>query len=249
MSQIIIEPKWMNLIKSVLAFPAVDELLLSEEQIKDYCIFPSLQKYFTKFPIPAEYTAAIQDETFVAFPDELTFGVLDARTVDIGIAGGNGGGFYDILIAQSYNNNSISTRSTGAYGKRRYNPSGLMNQRDMDRQNLKSQQNQYTTIKSRVDYPNRQLIAYASMAGTLNITWAKYSNNFEDVRYERKNDVVKLCQAELMLHLANSAAILVDSALEVSINIDYLKDMAQGIFTDIQEKWDSIPDIILLHQC
>jgi hypothetical protein len=247
MSTVIIDSQWLGLIKSVLAFPSVDNLLLSDDQIKDYAVFPSLQKYFNKFPIVVEQTQSIVSETFIPFPDDYTFGIVDARTVDVGLIGGVGGSFWDVVAFQSYNNSYIASKTSGAYGKKGYNPSGLVYQRDVQRQTLKSQQNQYVTIKSRVDYPNRQVIAYSSITGTLNISWAKYSDDFDDVQYEYKMDVVKLAQAELMLHLANSSAILVDSNLEVSINIDHLKQSATDMFNEVKERWDAIPTILLLH--
>jgi len=248
MAVITITTQELNQVKRVLAFPGVENLLLSDDQIMDYAVFPSMRKYFVKFPIVIEQSQSIIGETIIAFPDDNTFGVVDVRTVDVGLIGGVGGSFWDVVSYQSYNNSYISSKTTGAYGKKGYNPSGLIYQRDVQRQTMKSQQNQYATIKSRVDYPNKRLIAYSSITGTLNISWAKFSDDFDDVKYEYKEDVIKLSQAELMLHLANSAAILVDTGLEVTINTDYLKSSAAEIFTDVAERWAQIPDMILLHQ-
>jgi hypothetical protein len=220
---------------------------LSNEQIKEYAVWPAMQRYFRKFPIITEATQSINGEAYINFPNAYTFGVVDARIVDIGLVGGVGGSFWDVLAFQSYNNSYIASKTSGAYGKKGYNPSGLIYQRDVQRQTLKSQQNMYTTLKTRVDYSNRRLIAYSSITGTLNIAWASYSNDFSDVKYEYLDDVIKLSQAELMLHLANTSAILTDSALEVNINIDYLNSNAKEIISEITEKWNSIQDILLLH--
>lgn len=244
---VIIHERYLNQVKKVLAFPSVDTLLLSNEQIKEYAVWPAMQKYFKKFPIITEATQSINGEATINFPSIYTYGVVDARVVDIGLVGGTGGSFWDVLAFQSYNNSYIASKTSGAYGKKGYNPSGLIYQRDVQRQTLKSQQNQYVTLKTRIDYPNRQLKAYSSITGTLNISWASYSNDFSDIRYEYLDDVIKLSQAELMLHLANTSAILTDSALEVSINIDYLNSNAKEIISEVTEKWNSIPDICLLH--
>lgn len=244
---VIIHERYLNQVKKVLAFPSVDTLLLSNEQIKEYAVWPAMQRYFRKFPIITEATQSINGEAYINFPNAYTFGVVDARIVDIGLVGGVGGSFWDVLAFQSYNNSYIASKTSGAYGKKGYNPSGLIYQRDVQRQTLKSQQNMYTTLKTRVDYSNRRLIAYSSITGTLNIAWASYSNDFSDVKYEYLDDVIKLSQAELMLHLANTSAILTDSALEVSINIDYLNSNAKEIISEITEKWNQIGEIILLH--
>ena len=244
---IIIHERYLNQIKKVLAFPSVDNLLLSDEQIKDYAVWPAMQRYFRKFPIITEASQSINGEISVDFPSIYTFGVVDARIVDVGLVGGVGGSFWDVVAFQSYNNNYITSKTSGAYGKKGYNPSGLIYQRDVERQTLKSQQNMYTTLKTRIDYPNKQLKAYSSITGTLNIAWASYSNKFSDIKYEYLDDVIKLAQAELMLHLANTSAILTDSALEVSINIDYLNSNAKEMISEVVEKWNSIQDILLLH--
>ena len=65
MSQIIIDSNWLGQVKKVLAFPGVSNLLLSDDEIKDYCIFPSLQKYFTKFPITEELSQTIINEVLI----------------------------------------------------------------------------------------------------------------------------------------------------------------------------------------
>jgi hypothetical protein len=246
---IVIEDQYLNLIKKVIASPMVSTLLLDDEEIKDLCIFPALQRYFTKFPLREEYQTSINGEMSVAFPDDYTFGVLDARVVDIGLLPGSGTSFWDLVIFQMSTSTTATIKGVGAYGVKGYNPSQLMQQRDMERYRFKSQQNMYTTIKTRVDTENRRLIVYSSITGALNITWAKYSDDFANVKFERRDDVIKLCQAELLDHLSDSASILSDSGLEININIDALKTRATDLKEKIQEKWDAIPDISFIHMC
>jgi len=247
MSIVTIDDIWLNQIKKIIASPMIDSLLLSDEEIKDLIIFPCLQKYFVKFPIRQEYQGAINGEMIIPFPDDYTFGVLDCRVVDIGLLPGSGTSFWDLILFANTTSVGSSMKGIGAYGVKGYNPSGLLYQRDTERQKFKSQQNAYTTIKSRVDIENKQLIVYSSMTGALNITWAKYSNNFNAVMIERRDDVIKLCQAELLDHLVDSASILSDSGLEITINTEALKSRAQDLKELVQTRWDSIHDILLLH--
>jgi len=247
MSLVSIDTIFLNQIKKTIGWPDIDKLLLDDDQIKDLIVYEQLQNYFTKFPITMEHSENIMGEKILDFPDEFVFGVLDCRVVDVGLLGGVGGTFWDMAASQAISNTYMTNGRSGAYGKQRYNPSGLLHQVDHQRQMLKSRQNQYTTIKSRVDYPNRKLYVYTSSPGKLNITWAKYSNDFNDVIFERKNDVIYLCQASLMMHLANSAAMLNDASLEVTINFEYLKDQADKIKEEVFERWSQIPDVILVH--
>jgi len=247
LSGVTISDLHLALIKKVLAYPAVDSLLLSDDDILDYCVYPSLQKYFVKFPIKAEQVGAINGEQFIAFPDAYTFGVLDARVVDMGLLPGSGTSFWDLIMIQTTTSVGSSTKGIGAYGVKGYNPSGLLYQRDVERQKFKSQQNNYTTVKSRVDLENRRLIVYSSTTGALNVTWAKFSNNFDAVSMERRDDVIKLCQAELLDHIADSASILSDTGLEITINIEALRTRATDLKDKVAEAWSSIHDIVFLH--
>lgn len=243
-----IQQKHLNLIKKVLAFPDVDELLLDDNQIKDLCIQPALQKYFTKFPIKDMTTIPIGSgvEIEVPFPDNTTFGVIDARITDVGMIGGAGGSFWDIVQFQAFQSNAIRGK-TGAYGQRNYNPSSLQQSTENKRHQYKSYQNAYVTNKITLDIDNKKLLVYTSNSGRLNITWAKYSEDFDNVRYERQLDVIKLCQAELLQQLVDSASILVDSGSEVTINTDALKDRAEKLFEEIETKWNEWPDIVYIH--
>ena len=247
MALVQIDNIYLNQIKKAVGWPRIDNLLLDDDEIKDVIVFRCLQDYFTKFPIIKEQSTNISGEMIIDFPDEYTFGVVDCRVVDVGMLGGVGGSFWDMVASQAISNTYMTKGRTGAYGKNRYNPAGLLHQVDHQRQMIKSKQNAYTTIKSRVDYPNRKLYVYANSPGKLNIQWGKYSNDFNDVIFERKNDIIDLCTADLMLHLANSAALLTDSALEVNINVDYLKEMATSLKEAVMERWSQIPDVILLH--
>ena len=244
-SKIQIDDINFNLIKKRLAYPQIDALYLEDDQIKDLCILPSLRKYFIKFPIKEEYSQPIGGEVKLKFPDENTFGVIDCRIVDAGMAIGTGGSFWDLVLAQKHNVSPAT--GSGSYGVKGYNPNGLQYVREYSRQNAKTQQNLYTTNKFRVNKHKRQLTAYSSISGKLNVIWAKFSYNFDDVRYEHIDDVISLCQAEYLMMLADSAGIMVNSTLEVSINFDWLKEKAQELFNKVEEKWNAISDVVLVH--
>ena len=48
---IIISDEKLNLIKSALGYPTEDgEFLLTDTQIKEFCVEPALRQYFSKFP-------------------------------------------------------------------------------------------------------------------------------------------------------------------------------------------------------
>jgi len=236
----------MALIKSVLAWPEAENLLLDDELIKTICIKPALTRYFTKFPIQEEVQVAIVEEAIIPFPDEYTYGVLDARVVDTGLAIGTGTSFWDIVTYQ--NMGGASRTTAGAWGIKGYNPSNIVQQRDIQRQAMKSYQNQYATIKCHVQEELRRVVMYSSIQGKANIIWAKWSDNFETgVKYARKMDVIDLARANLLYHLADTTSILQDSALETTINSEALKTRAGELETKVFELWNSFQDIVMIH--
>ena len=246
---ILIQPQHLEMIKSVISYPVVDELLLSDEQIIQFAVYPAMWEYFKKFPIKQNVQTSIggSSESIFPFPDENTFGVLDARVTDAGIVTGTGTSFWDMVYFQQLSGGTLMGNGSGAYGIKGYNPSNMIQTRDMQRAAYKSYQNTYMTLRYTVDEENRQLKVYSTVVGYLNITWAKFSDNFDAVKYARRFDVIKLAQANLLNHFADTFSILSDSALDMSINTEALKSRAQELKTEVKELWDSFPDIIFLH--
>jgi hypothetical protein len=97
-----------------------------------------------------------------------------------------------------------------------------------------------------VNYELRQLEVYASSACDLLISWAKFSYDFANVKHTYQFDVVKLAQAHLLYHLADTGGMVTDSALEKQIAVDSLRARAEGLMTEVKEKWEAIPDVILI---
>ena len=89
---------------------------------------------------------------------------------------------------------------------------------------------------------------YSSIQGKASITWAKWSDDFDTgVKYARKMDVIKLCRANLLYHLADTTGILTDGALETTINSDSLKTRASELENEVMELWNSFQDCVILH--
>lgn len=241
--EVIIEDKWLSLIKKVLAYPKVPDILLSDTEVKAYCVYPALHEYFTKFPIKEDYIEGVpaEAELTLDFPDEYTFGVVDIRLANKDRAGASGT-FWDIYRFQMRGYPEVTR---GKYGtKWKYSSRGrdeieLFNlQRD-------TMLNKATT-KFTVRQEERKIYAYTDVPGDINVTWAKWSVNFDHVKFERKMDVVRLAQAYLLQHLADSTQLVSDAGLELEMNSDKIEEKAKDIREEIIEKWKNFPDIIFI---
>ena len=122
-------------------------LVLTDDQIKQFCISRAMRNYFTKFPLKETFETTIQDQITIDFPNENVFGVLDARVVDSGMLSGSGNSFWDVVFFNQMNGGVKLSNSSGAYGIKGYNPSGALQMRDQQRQAIKSHQKNYYTFK------------------------------------------------------------------------------------------------------
>lgn len=241
-----IHNKYLEEIKDLTAFPIVDNILLSDNQIRDLCIRPAFRDYFTKFPIELPESQSINGtEIVIDFPDVFTYGVTDIRIVG-NPDSADGSNFFDIYKYQIMGGAGGSGSVGGAYGIKGYNPNSLLQERLSTMQANQSMKNRLTTVKYRVDPNTKKVHAYTNTSGKLNITWAKYSNDFESIGYTKINDVLKLCKANLLEHLGMSSS-MIDDGSEINVNSDILIDTAKEMREQVFEKWNEFPDIIVLH--
>lgn len=239
MSGIVISDSDLNLIKVVLAYPSVENIILTDSQIKDLCCYPALHEYFLFFPIRSvqEYWIATSTDTAIPFPDDTTYGIIDARVVGKHYLTGTGSTFWDLVYFNSMG--MATSRRSGMYGQSGYNPNNLRQQILMQRSANASLQN-LGSIHTRVDNEGRKVWIASSITGRVNITWAKYSMNFDDIKYEWKLDAIKLVQSNLLQHLADTTGIMTNSDSSISVNASDLKARAEELKTEVMDKWRSV---------
>jgi hypothetical protein len=230
-------------IKKVIAYPIADDLLLTDEQIKSLILKPELDRYFRKFPIKTinEYQVSLNSETPIPFPNIGTYGVVNARLVGKDKMTATGTSFWDLV---AYNALGLNTRHSGMYGVRGFNPNALRQMTIQKRAEIATLTNM-GTIALRVDQANRILYAYSSIPGRVNVVWASASNDFSKVSFEYKWDVIQLCQAGILDHLADASSML-ENASEVNINADALRARANELRTAILDEWKAIPDVVVI---
>lgn len=237
----------LKLIKTRLAYPSADKILLTDAELKAYVIKHALDDYFVKFPKISEAVYTITNESEIDFPDSNTFGVLDVRIVGKGYTSVSGGSFWDLVLLQCmgitepYNSSMYGSKIRG------YNPSGLRQTRYMN-QMVNDSTTNLATYKYRVNQNERKLYAYSSLSATLNVTWALWSEDFSDVHFQFKWDIIKLCQAYYMQYIADSSGLISDSTQEVTIDVERLSENSKQILEEIRDKWNEYPSALILRQ-
>lgn len=241
---VIIDDLYFHRIKKVLAYPNADSGILTDEEIKEICITAALEEYFAKFPIKTfiAYDVADGSEVNVDFPDSYTFGATDIRFV--GKAGSSGGGtnsFWEIYKYQISTGNSLG----GSYGTPYSFGSNQFFQREQAKQSLNTVSNT-GTYRRRVDLANRQIQLFANVSCVANITWAKYSYDFSDVKFEQINNVIKLSQAYLLEHFAQTTQIVQDSNATKTVDAATIMSNAETLRSEVMDKWQQYPDMVLI---
>ena len=236
----------LSLIKSVLGYPTEEgEFLLSDDQIKEFCVEPALRQYFAKFPKvdQVSYAIAYGVELETDYPDADTYGIVDAR-ITHQESPGDSGGYSDFLYHAGISEQSYLRHKN--FGKKGYNPSQLSQATRFAYQALKSQANIDKTIRIHVDHENRKVIAQTNRGTELLITWAKYSEDFSEIKFNYIQDVVDLSQGYMLKHAARTMGIFQNTNLPVSINYDFLNSEGDALITRVTEKWSEISGVMLI---
>ena len=254
--QVQISDQWIRQIKAVLAFPGVDHLLLdqatgTDDEFKEFVVFPAMQEYFRRFPLENRQEYAISAEVTLPFPDAETFGATNCGVVEKFGSVSTASSFWDIVRFQTMYGGSSGTLSTsnglGAYGHNRMNLNGMRQSFMTQRQVAQTYTNMYNTIKASVNEKERNLTVYSSVDAKVVIAWAKYSLDFDnDVRYVKKRQVIELAQSYLLNHLADAAGLLTDENLKKKLNAEVIKARAQELYDRITKSWDSDPGAVIL---
>jgi len=239
---VIIDSTYLYEIKTILGYPKIDNVILSDSEISELCILPALRDYFTKFPIEDEVMYDISEVNEISFPDTDTFGVTHASFMNQGYTSG-GTSFWEIVRYNSlYGNQGKVNNKWGT--KYNFDMAGRSTQETL--MQYVDSQNSRATTRVNVDQRKRKLFAYASIPSKLHVIWAKKSEDFSYVEYEYINDVIKLSQANYLYNIVNLVGMTSDSATEVDMSIDTMRDLADKITEEITEKWKLIPDVSLI---
>lgn len=242
-----IDTRWLNQIRKVLAYPEVDEILLTPAQIKEFCVIPALLRYFTKFPIKKKDQIAVQQAGTINFPDyseqkQEVIGVTDLRFVNKDYPYGNS----DLWAIVRYQQQGAAMRGVGGYGTR-YDFGGNSASLIAQQQKYDSLQN-LNSYNADIRWDERKIYYYSSVASALHIEWALSSLNFDHVRPQWRLDVIQLAQAELLWHLGRTTGIIEDTNLDQKVLSSELNAQAKELFDAVMEKWGEIPDPIMVRQ-
>lgn len=229
-------------ILSEIGYPVVKEedLEFTQEDIVDTCIRPAIRLFFTWFPKRAIDRYPITYTFDIDFPDEDTFGVVDARLNKTAFGGAtprSESAFVNSLNYQVMNRSSNKYHSTNDYG--------MFQAKVMERAEGRAAVNMYGAFKVDVDEDARKVTGYSNTPGELTITWAKMSYNFSDIPQSKLNDVIKLSKANVLRLFA-----MLRNQLQDDVNIEFdvseFQSRAQDLEEQVMERWRSMTKPVVI---
>jgi hypothetical protein len=224
----------MKRILSLIGYPVVrlEDITgsyMTEDDVVEQLLWPALQEYWEYFPLTEKETYSFSSTFEVSFPDEQTYGVISHKFLD-GTEGGK--------TASPFMNSILYTRSFGGGGnwyntKRHYDMrSATMLEQSEHSSYTESQKAQ----KVNVDKKNRKVTGYSNVGSRLEIGWAKWSEDWSDIPFEDENDVIKLCQSNVLQffgELRNQET----GSLPTELSGDDFVSKAEDLREAVMEKW------------
>jgi hypothetical protein len=236
----------MKRITSSLGTPILDlaeDLLITEEMIKELFIRPAMQLYFTYWPKLFKEELSINQNVNIPFPNDHVYGIAQAR------------------VALMQNANSWSTNpflneilrrqvsSLSSYGRTPYGRDPYITQAVL----IKEQTEQMSYISLRkagnfiVDTDERCLKGYSNVAGVLIVSWAQYFWDWDKIRFEHTEDVIKMCKV-YALRFVGGIRDQSDPNTGVTVDGSSFKEEANKLEEEVlTNRWEGRIPVVVLH--
>lgn len=234
-------------IMSCVGYPSVpmEVLEYTEDQIKDIFIAEAVEYYFSRFPLKDSTTSLIASSSFeIDFPDDSTFGVVDAR-VNRRAYGGT------IKTESPFMNEILFNR--GESGSQRLFGINSFKGLSPIEAEIKVTQNLVTTSvidqssaqRIKVEISNRKVTGFVNTQGELLITWAKKSENFNDIPLKDKEYVIKLAKAKVLEAFITLRSQAISNQGE-DFDTSFMEKQMDKLEREVIDKWAKRRAVVVL---
>lgn len=236
-----------NEVVTCLGWPIVqvEDWGLSKDQIKDLFILRTLKDiYYKWFPIINEQEYSITSTFEIDFPDDDTFGIVDARLVWKRAGYDTSSGTNPFVYGQAITvKSSVAGKSANMWDTG--NDYGYSQVYEIEKAYNQSRIDATRGLKKRVDYTNRTLTGFTNVAGKLVVKWAKYSANWSGVQHRFEEDVTNLCQSRILEYFGRLLNMGTGN-LPTELSGDDLIDKAESLSEEVMNKWKQYSKVVLM---
>lgn len=217
------------------------DLELTRPQIEQFIIKQVFQDYFRWFPIETYSLQSVSGPFEIPFPEEHVFFAKDVRmTTNLMMYGPTGNALVDERFIQT----TGGLYGRGMYGTR--NDYGMATAQISRRVEMQSFIDKNKAFKWRVKENLRKIDGFSNVAGTLEVTWASWSDSWDYVAFSQQQDVIKLCQGRILEYFGNLRSM--DSVPDAPVDLDgsVLVERGNKLVEDVYSKWRtfSVPIIM-----
>jgi len=242
MPDITIDRDTLDEIMVATGFPVItmDDLEMTELDIRRLLIWPALRTFFRWFPLRVEnqYDLNIADYSF-DFPRPETYGVLDARLTTARTRAG-------AITANPFinaQNVSITQKYQGVYGTPYNYDMTLTRQFEViERQSIIDMRKAF---RVHVDNQNRKIYGYSNINGKFSVAWADYGTDFSQVPFDKLDDVINLAASHILRAFGRLRG-QQNSDTPNSFNYTEFIDEADRLRDEVLDKWRSYTKPVLL---
>jgi hypothetical protein len=202
-----------------------------------------MQLYFTYWPKILKEELPINQNVNIPFPNEHVYGIAQARVALT-------------QNANSWSNNPFlneilrrQVSSFSSYGRTPYGRDPYITQAVL----IKEQTEQMSYISLRkagnfiIDTDERCLKGYSNVAGVLIISWAQFFWNWDKVRFEHTEDVIKMCKV-YALRFVGGIRDQSDPNTGVPMDGSSFKEEANKLEEEVLiNRWEGRAPVVVLH--
>jgi hypothetical protein len=221
-----------------------DDLLIDEEMVKELFIRPAMQLYFTYWPKILKNEYPITTQVRIPFPNDNVYGIAQAR----------------VALNQNANAwsrspflNEILRKQVSSYGSYGVQPGTRRDPYITAGILIKEQTESLSYISLRkagnfiVDPDERCLKGYSNVAGVLIVSWAQYFWDWNKIRFEHTEDVIKMCKV-YALRFVGGIRSQSDPNTGVTIDGSSFLEEANKLEEEVlTNRWEGRSPVIVLH--
>lgn len=233
-----------NRILTIIGYPVVSVSDLGENItdsfIKDTLILPVLTDiYSIYFPIKTYSQYNVSSSIDIDFPNDETFGIIDARLNTRKETG-------MVRVANPIINEiniKHGGRSQHMWGTE--NDYGYTAYKRIQKLESDSTITDNKAFKVRVNATERKLEGYSNTYGQLSVTWADYTEDWDDIQKRFKNDAIKLAQAIIMEYFGLLREQSVNDLPSELSGTEFLS-RSESYREEVLEKWNNFSKVVII---
>lgn len=228
-----------NRILTSAGFPVIreEDLELSKADILQYIIEPCVRQYYSWFPIKKIQSFMVSSADFrFPFPNENTFGVVDVRfnPQNTGFGRSNS----PFLNAINFHNSARKYGTRYDYGM----TEAEISKRAWDITRASA----LRSLRFEVDQGAREIRGFSNDVGEVIVTWAETSDDFNAIPWNRKEEVINLCQASLLRFLVTVRGQITTDVGGTEFDNSVLSDRADQLEEKVMTKWKALSKVVVI---